>query len=68
MNKDLVSNSFSQLAKDDNLISISPKELTKTEIDPSQSKQAFFYFGIVIPLPIIMLISAIVIWYRRRNA
>ncbi len=68
MNKDLVSNSFSQLAKDENLISISPKELTKTEIDPSQSKQAFFYFGIVIPLPIIMLISAIVIWYRRRNA
>lgn len=68
MNKDLVSNSFSQLAKDENLISISPKELTKTEIDPAQTKQAFFYFGFVIPIPLIMLITAIVVWYRRRNA
>ncbi len=68
MNKDLVSNSLSQLAKDENLISISPKELSKTEIDPSQSKQAFFYFGIVFPIPIIMLITSIVVWYRRRNA
>ncbi len=68
LNKDLVSNSFSQLAKDDNLISISPKELSKTEIDPSQTMQALFYFGIVIPIPFLMLISAILIWYRRRNA
>lgn len=68
MNKDLISNSISQLARDENLISISPKELTKTEIDPSQTKQAFFYFGIVIPIPLIMLVSAIIIWYRRRNA
>jgi ABC-type uncharacterized transport system involved in gliding motility auxiliary subunit len=68
MNKDLISNSFSQLAKDENLISISPKEITKTEIDPSQSKQALFYFGIIIPIPLLMLVSAILIWYRRRNA
>lgn len=68
LNKDLVSNSFSQLAKDENLISISPKELAKTEIDPSQTKQALFYFGIVFPIPLIMLVTAILIWYRRRNA
>lgn len=68
MNKDLVANSFSQLAKDENQISISPKELSKTELDPSQAKQALFYFGIIIPLPLIMLITSIVIWFRRRNA
>lgn len=68
LNRDLISNSFSQLAKDENLISISPKELSKTEIDPSQSKQAFFYFGIIIPLPLLLLISSIVMWYRRRNS
>ena len=68
MNKDLVANSFSQMAKDENQISISPKELTKTELDPSQTKQALFYFGIIIPLPLIMLISSIVIWFRRRHA
>lgn len=68
LNKDLASNSFSQLAKDENLISISPKELAKTEIDPSQTKQALFYFGVIIPIPLLMLIAAILIWYRRRNA
>jgi ABC-type uncharacterized transport system involved in gliding motility auxiliary subunit len=68
MNKDLVSNSFSQLVKDENQISISPKELSKTELDPSQAKQALFYFGVIIPLPLIMLISSIVIWFRRRHA
>lgn len=68
MNKDLVSNSFSQLAKDENQISISPKELGKTELDPSQARQALFYFGIIIPLPLIMLITSLVIWFRRRHA
>lgn len=68
LNRDLVLNSMAYFSKEENLISITPKEIGKTEIDPSTTKQATFYFGLVIPLPLLMLIASLVLWFRRRHA
>ncbi len=68
LNRDLVLNSLAALAGQEQLISITPKEVSRTEIEPSTMKQSLFYFGVAFPLPILMLISSLVLWFRRRHA
>jgi len=68
LNRDLALNTVAALGKEENLISITPKEIARTEFEPSQFKEAAFLFGFVIPLPVLMLISSLVLWFRRRHA
>ena len=68
LNRDLTLNTMASLSKEENLISITPKEIARTELSPSSFKQAAFFFGFVIPLPILMLITSLTLWFRRRHA
>lgn len=68
LNRDLLLNSIFTLAKEENMVSISPKEISATELTLTENKFYMFLFAFVIPLPLIMLISSGALWYRRRNA
>lgn len=68
LNRDLFLNSVLTLAKEENMVSITPKEITATELTLTENKFYMFLFIFVIPLPIAMLISSGTLWYRRRNA
>lgn len=66
LNRDFVLNTFSFLSKEENMISITPKEVQRTELVLTETKFLLFIFGFLIPLPILMLGAAGLIWYRRR--
>lgn len=68
LNRDLILNTMAALTGESQLISITPKEVSRTEIDPSTMKQSLFYFGVALPLPILMLLTSLVLWFRRRHA
>jgi ABC-type uncharacterized transport system involved in gliding motility auxiliary subunit len=68
LNRDLVLNSIAALAKEENLISITPKEPQATQMIMTETKFGLFLFGFIIPLPLILLGISIGLWYRRRNA
>lgn len=68
LNRDLVLNSLASLAKEENLISITPKEAQATQLIMSETKFALFLFGFIIPVPLILLGLSIGLWYKRRNA
>jgi hypothetical protein len=68
LNRDLVLNSIASLVKEENLISISPKEPQKTELMLTQVKFSLFIFGFIIPIPVIMLAMSVGLWVKRRNA
>lgn len=68
LNRDLVLNSVAALAKEENLISISPKEAQATKLFMTETKFAIFLFAFIIPLPLLLLGTSIGLWYRRRNA
>lgn len=68
MNRDLVLNFTAALAKEENLISIIPKDPQATQLFLTETKFNLFLFGFIIPLPLILLGTATGIWLRRRNA
>ena len=68
LNRDLVLNSIAALAKEDNLISISPKEPQATQLILTETKFAVFLFAFIIPLPILLLGVGVSLYVRRRNA
>jgi ABC-type uncharacterized transport system involved in gliding motility auxiliary subunit len=68
LNRDLMLNSILTLAKEENMVSITPKEIAATELTLTENKFYMFLFAFVIPLPILMLVSSGLLWYRRRNA
>lgn len=72
LNRDLALNSVSVLAKDLDLVSITPKEITASKILLSPPEYAqFFKFivvGVFLPLPFVFMIISLVLWYRRRHA
>lgn len=68
LNRDLVLNSVATLAKEENLISITPKEPMATQMFMTPTKFAIFLFGFILPLPILLLGTSITLWMRRRNA
>ena len=72
LNRDLALNAISSLTQETDLISISAKEplATKMLISPPEFAQFFNFslIGLFIPLPFVMMILSIVLWYRRRHA
>ncbi|MFP5519091.1 MAG: GldG family protein [Bdellovibrionia bacterium] len=68
LNRDLVLNSIASLVKEENLISITPKEPMVTQMMMSETKFGLFLFGFAIPVPLLLLGLSIGLWYKRRNA
>ncbi len=68
LNRDLGLNSAAFLSREENMISITPKEVQATPVKWGQSEFYIFVFGFVIPLPILMLVTSGVLWFRRRYA
>lgn len=68
LNRDIVLNSIASLVKEENLISITPKEVQVTQLTMTPNKWSFFILGFILPVPMFMLIMAIVLWLKRRNA
>jgi ABC-type uncharacterized transport system involved in gliding motility auxiliary subunit len=68
LNRDFVLNTAAYLAKEENLISITPKEVGITEMNITPMQFYIFIFGFILPLPIVLLSTSGVLWYRRRNA
>ena len=67
LNRDIALNSVSQLTKEENLISIAPREVQKTELQVTTAKLGGFYISMVL-IPLCLFISAIVFFIRRRRA
>lgn len=68
LNRDLVLNTVATLVKEENLVSITPKETAKTEMILTPTNMTLFIFLFAIPLPIVFLVTSGVLWYRRRYA
>lgn len=66
LNRDLVLNSMAALAKDENLISITPKEVSKTKMEVTATQFKLFILLFIIPLPIVLFVTSGVLWVRRR--
>lgn len=65
LNRDLVLNSVSALAKEENLISITPKEVARTQITILSSQFAMFVMSFV-ALTLALYIWGGALWWRRR--
>ena len=68
LNRDLVLNSIAALVKEENLISITPKEVQVTQLTMTPNKWSFFILGFILPVPMLFLVIGIVLWLKRRNA
>lgn len=72
LNRDLALNSVSVLAKDLDLVAITPKEMTASKmlLSPPEYNQFFKFVvaGLFLPLPFVFMIISLVLWYRRRHA
>lgn len=68
LNRDLALNSVAALAKEENLIAISPKEVGTTQLELPDSTFYMFILGFVLPLPILFFVASGVVWFRRRYA
>jgi len=68
LNRDLALNTVASLVKENDIISISPKEVDVTKLTLTPTQFYIFIFGFIIPLPLILLIFSGVLWYRRRFA
>lgn len=70
LNRDLLLNSVAYLAKEESIISITPKEVGITQLDAANPQFQFnfylFVFTIVLPIPLVLLTISGVLWYRRR--
>lgn len=68
LNRDLVMNATAYLAKDNDMISIRPKQPKGSVLEFTRGTAMAMLFGFLIPLPIVLLSTGGVIWYRRRTA
>jgi ABC-type uncharacterized transport system involved in gliding motility auxiliary subunit len=68
LNRDLAVNCASYLAKDTDLITIRPKELSKQALIMTSSNWFILLFTVLIPMPALFLLAGSVVWFRRRNA
>lgn len=68
LNRDILLNSLAFMSKEEKMISITPKEVAKTELNFNQEKFYLFIFAFVIPLPFLLLITSGVLWFKRRHA
>jgi ABC-type uncharacterized transport system involved in gliding motility auxiliary subunit len=68
LNRDLILNTIAFLAKEENLISISPKEVGVTKMQLSETSFYLFIFCFIILLPLVLLVTGSTLWMRRRHA
>jgi len=68
LNRDLALNTVAFLAREENMISITPKEVDVTQMQITETQFYIFIFGFIIPLPLILLAISGTLWYRRRFA
>lgn len=68
LNRDLALNTMASLAKEENMISITPKEPAITQMSLNDSGMSLFIWAFAVPLPLLMLGLAIGLWTRRRFA
>lgn len=68
LNRDLVLNTVASMVREENMISITPKEPAVTKMAMTDSTLRFFIWGFVIPLPLLLLASSMGLWIRRRFA
>lgn len=68
LNRDLALNTVAYLAKEENVISITPKEVDVTQMQITDNQFYLFIFGFILPLPLILIGMSGVLWYRRRFA
>ena len=66
MNGDLFLNSVDWLAQDSNLISIRPKSVTDRRVTLTAAQSTMLWWLDLILLPGIVIVSGIVIWWKRR--
>lgn len=66
LNRDLALNATSQLAKEEGLISITPREMARTELMTTTAKMGGFYL-FLFAVPFFMLSSTLFFWIRRRG-
>lgn len=66
LNRDLALNATSQLAQEEGLISITPREVKRTELMVTTAKQGTFYMLLFL-VPLMLLIASISFWYQRRG-
>jgi ABC-type uncharacterized transport system involved in gliding motility auxiliary subunit len=67
LNRDLALNSVSQLTKEENLISIVPREVQKTNMQITTAKLGSFYISMFL-IPLCLFAAAITFFIRRRRA
>lgn len=68
LNRDLVLNSIAALAKEENLIAVTPKEVGATKLEMQDGQFYLFIFAFILPLPFLFFIASGVVWFRRRYA
>jgi len=68
LNRDLALNSLASLAKEENLISISPKEAQVTKMMMTETMFYIFLLAFAIPLPVLLLGTSVTLWMKRRHA
>ncbi|MBK9323660.1 MAG: Gldg family protein [Bdellovibrionaceae bacterium] len=68
LNRDLVLNSMAFLSKEENLISVTPKENQVTKLILTDSMFYLFVFLFAIPLPLFLLGTSVTLWMKRRHA
>jgi ABC-type uncharacterized transport system involved in gliding motility auxiliary subunit len=67
-NRDFVMNSVASLAKDEDMISIRPKQPKGSVLELHGNRLMIVIFGFLLPLPLLLFLSSGVIWFRRRTA
>lgn len=68
VNRDLFLNMVSWIAEDKNLLGIRPKTLANRRILLTESQKFYLFWGLVVALPFLTLLSGLWVWYRRRRA
>lgn len=65
-NGDLFDNTVNWLAQDENLISIRPKSPTNRRLTLTLAQERLFYWFSLIMVPGIVLVTGVVLWWKRR--
>ncbi len=67
LNRDLALNTISQLSQEEDLISVTPREVQRTQMMVTTAKLGGFYIFLFL-VPISLLVTAVTFWLRRRGA
>jgi ABC-type uncharacterized transport system involved in gliding motility auxiliary subunit len=66
-NADFFTNTINYLARELDLISITPKKAGSSSILLTESQQNMLYYVAIYALPVVIFITGIIVWLRRRN-